>query len=72
MVYFDDILVYMNSWNKHIRHIGLVLERLREHKLYTMLPKCTFSVQEVEYLGFVLQSEKYAMNPNKTKAIQVW
>ena len=72
MVYLDDILVYSNSWDEHMRHLQLVLQRLREHKLYGKLSKCAFGVKEVEYLGFILKAGKLAMNPNKTKAIEVW
>ena len=70
--YLDDILIYSNSWKEHVAHIELVLQRLREEKLYAKLSKCEFGVQEVEYLGFVLRAGRIAMNPNKTRAIEVW
>ncbi len=72
MVYLDDILVYSKLWKEHTYHVRLVLDRLREHKLYAKLSKCTFGVQEVDYLGSVLRAGKLVMNPNKTKAIEVW
>ncbi len=72
MTYLDDIPVHSNSRDEHIRHVKLVLDRLRKHKLYAKLAKCTFGVQEVDYLGFVLRLGKLAMNLNKTKAIEVW
>ena len=56
IVYLDDILVYSNSWEEHIRHVKLVLNRLNKHKLYAKSSKCTFGVQEVGYLGFVLRA----------------
>jgi hypothetical protein len=28
-VYLNDILVYLKSWKDHLRHIKIVLERLR-------------------------------------------
>ena len=72
MVYLDDILIYSNTWKEHIEHIKLVLQKLRQHKLYAKLSKCQFGLQEVEYLGFILKAGKVAMNPNKTKAIELW
>ena len=72
MAYLDDILVYSNSWKEHLQHVELLLDRLRRHKLYAKLSKCTFGTQEVDYLGFVLRAGKIAMNPNKTKAIEAW
>ncbi len=51
MVYLDDKLVCRNSLKEHICHVRLVLDRLRKHKLYAKLSKCTFGVQEVDFLS---------------------
>ena len=72
MVYLDDILIYSDTEENHKIFVKLVLDRLRERKLYAKLSKFEFGVQEVEYLGFILKAGKLAMNPNKTKAIEVW
>ena len=42
MVVIDDILVY--SWTKeeHEEHLRIILQTLREHKLYRKLEKCQF------------------------------
>jgi hypothetical protein len=42
VVFIDDILVY--SWNEgeHEGHLRLVLQKLRDHKLYVKLSKCEF------------------------------
>ena len=55
-----------------MKHIKLVLQRLREKQLYAKMSNCTFGVQEVEYLGFTLQAARIAMNKNKTEAIEAW
>jgi hypothetical protein len=34
VIFIDDILVYSKSEAKHEKHLKLVLQRLREHKLY--------------------------------------
>ncbi len=34
MVYLDDIHIFSNSWDEHIRHVKLVLDRLWKHTLY--------------------------------------
>ena len=70
--YLDDILVYSETWEQHVKHIELVFHLLRQVKLYAKLSKCVFRAQEVEYLGFILKAGKLAMNPNKTSAIEVW
>ena len=72
IVYLDDILIYSRNWEEHLRHIKLVLQRLRKHKLYGKLTKCIFGVQEVEYLGFILKTDRITVDPNKVQAIQAW
>lgn len=32
--YLDDILIYSNNREDHIRHLGLVLEGLKENSLF--------------------------------------
>lgn len=56
LVFFDDILIYSASWELHLHHLEVVLTMLTEHKLFTKLSKCIFSMQEVEYLGHVVSS----------------
>jgi hypothetical protein len=40
--FLDDIIVYSKSEEEHEHHLRLVLQELREHKLYVKLSKCSF------------------------------
>jgi hypothetical protein len=42
MVFIDDILVYSRTEEEHEGHLRLVLQKLRDHKLYAKLSKCEF------------------------------
>ena len=42
IVFIDDILVYSSSENEHEHHLRIVLQTLREHKLYAKFTKCEF------------------------------
>jgi hypothetical protein len=42
VIFIDDILVYSKSEVEHEKHLRLVFQRLREHKLYAKLSKCEF------------------------------
>jgi hypothetical protein len=33
LVFFDDILIYSSTWDKHLQHVRLVLQALRHNKL---------------------------------------
>jgi hypothetical protein len=42
VVFINDILVYSRSEEEHEGHLRLVLQKLRDHKLYAKLSKCEF------------------------------
>jgi hypothetical protein len=42
VIFIDDILIYSKSPEEHARHLKLVLEELRKHKLYSKFSKCEF------------------------------
>ena len=47
MVFIDDILVYCRDEQEHEQHLKIVLQTLREKKLYAKLSKCDFWLKEV-------------------------
>jgi hypothetical protein len=42
VVFIDDILVYSKNEEEHTEHLHIVLQRLRDHRLYAKLSKCDF------------------------------
>jgi hypothetical protein len=40
MVFINDILVYSRSGEENEEHLCLVLQKLRDHRLYAKLSKC--------------------------------
>jgi hypothetical protein len=40
MVFIDDLLVYSRSEEGHEEHLRLVLQKLRDHRLYAKLSNC--------------------------------
>jgi hypothetical protein len=43
VVFIDDILVFSKTKKEHEEHLRLVLQKLREHKLYAKRSKCELS-----------------------------
>uniref|UniRef100_A0A2N9EMT7 Reverse transcriptase n=1 Tax=Fagus sylvatica TaxID=28930 RepID=A0A2N9EMT7_FAGSY len=72
VVYFDDILVYSKSLGEHIDHLHCVLTVLRKEKLYANLKKCSFCLDKVVFLGFVVGAKGIAVDEEKVKAIKEW
>ncbi|GJU32471.1 putative reverse transcriptase domain-containing protein [Tanacetum coccineum] len=54
IVFIDDILIYSKTKKEHEVHLKLVLELLRKEKLYAKFSKCEFWLQEVHFLGHVV------------------
>ncbi|GJR54061.1 putative reverse transcriptase domain-containing protein [Tanacetum coccineum] len=52
----------------HEVHLGLVLELLRKEKLYAKFSKCEFWLQEVHFLGHVVNQNGIHVDPSKIKA----
>jgi len=69
VVYLDDILVYSDNMENHTKHVQEVLQRLRQHKLYTKPEKCEF---HSEYLGYFLSPDGLTMLQDKVKTICDW
>ena len=72
VVFIDDILVYSKNEEEHKGHLRLVLEKLREHQLYTKFSKCEFWLKEVGFLGQVISGEGIAVDPTKVQSVTEW
>ena len=67
--FFDDILIYIKSWEEHVQHVYRVLQLLKEQQLYSKPSKCFFWVREVEYLGHIVSHEGVKVDFNKIKSM---
>jgi hypothetical protein len=69
LVYLDDIIVYSETFEKHLQHLKQVFERLREANLHLKAQKCHFCSAKVSYLGHVITPEGISPDPAKVSAI---
>ena len=72
IVFIDDILVYSKTEEDHVRHLRIVLQRLREEKLYAKFSKCEFCHTSVTFLGHVVSKEGIRVDPVKIEAVRGW
>jgi len=72
LVFFDDILIYSETWTDHLRHLRAVLSMLRQHQLFVKSAKCAFGVASVAYLGHIISEAGVSMDPAKVQAIHDW
>jgi hypothetical protein len=71
-VCLDDILIFTNLLEEHRRITCLVLDRMREHKLYLWPEKCEFEKVRIEYLGVIISHNKVEMDPVKIAGVADW
>ena len=72
VVFIDDILVYSNDAQEHENHLRIVLQTLRENKLFAKLSKCDFWLKEVSFLGHIVSTEGIRVDPLKIEAVMNW
>ncbi|XP_074328300.1 uncharacterized protein LOC141666205 [Apium graveolens] len=72
IVFIDDILVYSKSREEHEEHLRIVLETLRNKKLYAKYKKSEFWLDQVTYLGHIVSADGIMVDPAKVEAITNW
>jgi hypothetical protein len=70
--YFNDILIYNKSLNKHIEHLCAIFCAIREARLFANLEKCTFCTDRVTFLGYVVTPQGIEVDEVKIEAIKSW
>jgi hypothetical protein len=65
VVFIDYILVFSKTKEEHAKHLRLVLQKLRKHKLYAKRSKCEFWLKEVSFPGHVVSNGGIAVDPSK-------
>ena len=72
VVFIDNILVNSNSYLEHEQHLRVVLQTLRENRLYAKLDKYEFWLKEVVFLGHVISAKGIFIDPKKVEAMLKW
>ncbi|GLB45965.1 putative retrotransposable element tf2 155 kda protein type 1-like [Lyophyllum shimeji] len=71
-VYLNDILIYTKTLEEHRRITRIVLDRLREHRLFLKPEKCEFERTEIEYLRLIISHGTASMDPVKVAGVAEW
>ncbi|WVZ76540.1 hypothetical protein U9M48_024507 [Paspalum notatum var. saurae] len=72
VVFIDDILIYSKTEEEHEENLRLVLQKLREHKLYAKLSKCEFWLDQVPFLGHIVSKGGIMVDPGKISSVMDW
>jgi hypothetical protein len=72
VVFIDDILIYSKSEKEHAKHLRVVLQRLRDHKLYAKFSKFEFWLKSVKFLGHTISQDGISVDRSKVQEVMDW
>ncbi|XP_035229675.1 uncharacterized protein LOC118201644, partial [Stegodyphus dumicola] len=56
--YIDDIIIFSNTFEEHLKHLETILKILEQLKFSVRLSKCDFAAKEIDYLGHKIGNGK--------------
>ena len=68
-IYLNDILIYNKTKKDYIKHIRLILQKLRETDLQINILKCEFHIQKTKFLNLLMFIDELRMNSIKIQII---
>ena len=68
--YLDDLVIYSETWEDHLRHVRSVLRTLKEAGLTAKPQKCQFAMSRCTYLGHTVGGGKVSPEMDKLQAVQ--
>ena len=71
-VYLDDIIVFSDTIEDHVRHVKMVLDILRKERLFLSPNKMQFFAEELKILGHVINEKGIRMDPHKVDKVLNW
>jgi len=67
--YLDDILIFSETWDDHLKHLRAVFSRITNAGLTLNKQKCEFAVAEIDYLGHHIGLNKVQPREQKVAAL---
>ena len=71
-IYLDDIVIYLDCLEDHIKHVKLVLDILYREKLYLSQSKLRFIEPELKLLGHIIDDQGIRMDTEKVDSVLNW
>ena len=72
LIYLDDVVVFGNNFEEHLRRLDLVLERIARAGLKLKPKKCHLFQEEVTFLGHVVSKRGVLPNPDNVVKMVNW
>ena len=65
LAYLDDILIFLQTYDKHVEQVQKVLKKLQQKHLPVKLSKCEFHKHKIAFLGYLVLEKGLALDPVK-------
>jgi transposase InsO family protein len=70
--YFDDVIIFADTFEQHAERLERVLERLRSCNLKIKHSKCQLFRNKVKYLGHIVSNGGVEADPDKLNSLKKW
>ena len=70
LAFIDDIIVFSETFEDHIKHLGEVFDKLRKANLKLKISKCEFIKDQMNYLGHIISNDGISVDKQKVEAVQ--
>ena len=70
-IYFDDFYIAKDSFEKHLKHICIVIKKLSEANLKINLKKCNFFKKKLKILWLIVSKNCIMMVPEKFEIVKL-
>ena len=71
-VYLDDIVIYSDTIEDHMKHVQLVFDVLRHEKFFLGADKMNFFTSKLKILGHIIDEKGIAMDLHKVDSVVNW
>jgi len=72
MVYFDNIIIYLNSEEEYKKYIEWVLQKLYNKEILIAIKKCEFYTIKINFMGFIIKLRYISIDLKKIETIVNW
>ncbi|KAG8490910.1 hypothetical protein CXB51_014732 [Gossypium anomalum] len=72
VVFIDDILIFSRDESKHIEHLRIMLQTLRDKELFAKFSKYEFWLRKIGFLGHIVMAEGIRVDSSKILVVIDW
>src|SRR6266542_6513982 len=70
VIYLDNIIIYLKTFEEHVEYVIKVLEKLKEANLMIKLRKCKFFEIEIPFLRYIVERYGLRLDSEKIEKIK--